>query len=255
MIANYHTHTWRCRHAEGAEEEYVKRAIEGGFRTLGFSDHSPQFFPGNYVSGIRMLPEELPDYVQTVLELKQRYAGQIEIRLGVEIEYYPASFPKIVPFLRDHGIEYMILGQHRCGNEENEPYNGAPTEDEGILERYCRQLMDGMQKGKFLYLAHPDLIYYVGADGIYKKHMRRLCQEAKSCDLPLEINLLGLREGRQYPKELFWQIAAEEGCRVVLGSDAHTPEGVWDPATEEKAMELVSRLGLIMAPETVPCGI
>lgn len=249
MIANYHTHTWRCRHAEGAEEAYVKRAIAGGFRTLGFSDHSPQFFPGNYTSGIRMLPEELPDYVRTVLELKERYSHQIEIRLGVEIEYYPASFPKILPYLRDHGIEYMILGQHRCGNEENEPYNGAPTEDEKILQRYCSQLMEGMQKEKFLYLAHPDLIYYTGADAIYEKHMRQLCREAKSCGLPLEINLLGLRENRQYPRELFWQIAAEEGCPVVLGSDAHTPESVWDPDTEEKAMALCHRLGLTVIPE------
>lgn len=28
MIANYHTHTWRCRHADGTEREYVERAIE-----------------------------------------------------------------------------------------------------------------------------------------------------------------------------------------------------------------------------------
>ena len=32
MIANYHTHTWRCRHADGTEREYVERAIEGGLK-------------------------------------------------------------------------------------------------------------------------------------------------------------------------------------------------------------------------------
>lgn len=37
MIANYHTHTWRCRHADGTEREYVERAIEGGLKILGFS--------------------------------------------------------------------------------------------------------------------------------------------------------------------------------------------------------------------------
>lgn len=36
MIANYHTHTWRCRHADGTEREYVERAIEGGLKILGF---------------------------------------------------------------------------------------------------------------------------------------------------------------------------------------------------------------------------
>ena len=28
MIANYHTHTWRCGHAEGTEQDYVDRALE-----------------------------------------------------------------------------------------------------------------------------------------------------------------------------------------------------------------------------------
>lgn len=41
MIANYHTHTWRCMHAEGAEEAYVRQAIRRGLHTLGFSDHTP----------------------------------------------------------------------------------------------------------------------------------------------------------------------------------------------------------------------
>ena len=27
MIANYHTHTWRCKHAVGTEREYVEQAI------------------------------------------------------------------------------------------------------------------------------------------------------------------------------------------------------------------------------------
>lgn len=28
MIANYHTHTGRCGHAEGTEQVYVDRALE-----------------------------------------------------------------------------------------------------------------------------------------------------------------------------------------------------------------------------------
>ena len=64
MIANYHTHTPRCNHAWGAEEEYVERALEAGLKILGFSDHSPQFFPGDYYLGVRMRPEQLQDYMK-----------------------------------------------------------------------------------------------------------------------------------------------------------------------------------------------
>ena len=52
MIANYHTHTWRCMHAEGTEREYVERAIEGGLKILGFSDHTPMPYANGYVSNV-----------------------------------------------------------------------------------------------------------------------------------------------------------------------------------------------------------
>ena len=53
MIANYHTHTWRCMHASGTEREYVEKAIEGGLKILGFSDHTPMPYSGGYVSNVK----------------------------------------------------------------------------------------------------------------------------------------------------------------------------------------------------------
>ena len=41
MLTNYHTHTTRCGHAEGTEEEYILTALRCGFKVLGFSDHTP----------------------------------------------------------------------------------------------------------------------------------------------------------------------------------------------------------------------
>ena len=45
MIANYHTHTWRCNHAHGVEKQYIEKAIGQGLQILGFSDHTPYCFP------------------------------------------------------------------------------------------------------------------------------------------------------------------------------------------------------------------
>ena len=36
---NYHTHTFRCGHAYGTDEEFVLEAINQGFRFIGFADH------------------------------------------------------------------------------------------------------------------------------------------------------------------------------------------------------------------------
>lgn len=251
MIANYHTHTSRCRHAFGSEEEYVLSAIEGGLEILGFSDHTPQFFPGDYYSRMRMYPEQLSDYVGTINQLKVHYAKKLDIHLGLEVEYYPALFAALLPRLQDAGVEYLLLGQHWNCNEFDAPYNGRPTEDVAQLAQYCNQVIDAMQTGLFTYLAHPDLIRFVGSNKVYETHIRRLCKEAKQCNVPLEINFLGLREGRNYPDLRFWSVAAEENCPVIFGCDAHEPAHTVQPLAEQQALAMVQQFDLDLQ-HTVP---
>ncbi len=244
MIANYHTHTWRCNHATGTEREYVENALAAGLDTLGFSDHSPYIFSGDYYSHFRMRLDQLPDYVETVLALRAEYAGRIQIPLGLELEYYPKFLPKLLPILRDTPLDYLLLGQHFIGNEIESHYNGWPTDQKCLLETYVNQSMDAFQTGLFTYFAHPDLMRFEGEDGFYRAQMRRICREAKSCGIPLEINLLGLYNRRNYPDWRFWEQAAEEGCIVILGRDAHDAAALLDAKTEQKALEMVQKLGL-----------
>lgn len=251
MIANLHTHTWRCNHATDREEEYVASAIQRGLHILGFSDHTPYLFPAEYDSDFRMKQEQLNDYVATVHALQNKYRGQIELPLGLEFEYYPVYFSDTLALVRDSGIAYLLLGQHFVGNEINEHYCGRATADLDILRRYCKQSADAMQTGLFTYFAHPDLFYFKGSDGDYRENMRLICREAKGCGLPLEINLLGFLKNRNYPDRRFWELAAEEGCSVVLGCDTHAAEHLLETETEDKALQLVSELGLNLL-ETVP---
>lgn len=244
MLANYHTHTPRCRHAVGTEEEYVRCAIDRGLEILGFSDHSPYTFPKSFFSDYRMGLEELDDYVEAVTGLQKKYTGQLRIPLGLELEYYPAYLPELLEILRDKPIDYAILGQHFVGNEIGEHYSGYKTEDETILRRYCDQAIEGMETGLFSYLAHPDLIYYTGDVKCYQRHMRRLCKGANSCKLPIELNLCGLKEKRNYPNPCFWEMAAEQNCKVVLGYDAHNPKFLLDTDLEREALDFLKPYGL-----------
>lgn len=245
MIANYHTHTPRCNHAWGSETEYVERALEAGLQILGFSDHSPYVFPGSYYSHFRMRPELLEDYVSTVLAVRRAYEGKIQIPLGLELEYYPDQLPKLLPLLKDQPLDYLILGQHCLGNEVDDHYSGRATADKDHLVRYCDQTCDAMQTGLFTYFCHPDLLNYVGDDRkFYREQVRRICREAKQCGIPLEINLLGMLEGKHYPNHRFWEVAAEEGCDVILGRDAHEPDQLLLEEYECKGLALAERYGL-----------
>ena len=152
--------------------------------------------------------------------------------------------------LRDQGIEYILLGQHfldspTAQRTRNEIY------DPKILEHYCDQVIEGMQTGTFSYVAHPDCILFLGDRGLLKEQLRRICVEARSCDLPLEINLLGVHKNKHYPCREFFELLAETGNTVILGADAHHPARVLNFDAEKKAMELVQTYGLSLV-DTVP---
>ena len=244
MIANYHTHTHRCNHAIGREREYIEAALSGGMELLGFADHTPYLFPDGYYSNFRMRPVQLAGYVQTIGDLREEYRGRIELLTGLETEYYPKHFENLMAFLRDFPIDYLILGQHFIENEYDSLYCGMVTQDKAVVRRYCSQSMEAMNTGLFTYFAHPDLIHYQGDRKFYRETVRPMCAEAKRCAVPLEINLLGLGNGRHYPNRVFWEVAAEEGCEVILGCDAHSPQMVHVPDAERKALAMAKELGL-----------
>lgn len=244
LKANYHTHTFRCNHASGTEREYIERAIEAGMEVLGFSDHVP--YPGmkGHYSTYRMKPEQTQDYVETLKTLREEYKGKIEILIGYEAEYYPDIFPDMCDFLEQFGYDYLILGQHFVGDSGETFYSGNPHTEESVLENYVNQVLEGMKTGKYLYMAHPDVIRFEGEEKVYRKHMGRLCKEMKEMGLPVEINMLGIDDSRYYPKELFFEIVGEVGTKVVVGCDAHQPRQIGDQENLRRAHEIIDKFSL-----------
>ena len=121
MLTNYHTHTTRCGHAEGTEEEYILTALRCGYKVLGFSDHTPWAYatPG-FVSHIRMLPAQLDDYVLTLRSLREKYADRLHLHIGLEAEYFPAYLGWLKEETERLGIEYLILGCHYDTTDEQD---------------------------------------------------------------------------------------------------------------------------------------
>ena len=81
MIQNLHTHTVFCD-GKDAPEEMVRAAVALGMDSLGFSGHAP--LDGQ--SGWTMAPEDVPRYRAEILRLREAYAGQLEIFLGLELD-------------------------------------------------------------------------------------------------------------------------------------------------------------------------
>ncbi len=266
MTHNYHTHTYLCGHAEGRPRDYIENALRNRLQFLGFSDHAPYLFPEGHVSGLRMKPEETALYYTMIGELREESeektarheAAPLEIRIGFEMEYYPACFEKTLEFMhrssvvlpsgKTAGPEYLILGQHFTKSEYDGIYAGVIRDDEQQLKSYTENVINGIRRGCYSYVAHPDVARYTGPDRIYTAYVRELCEAAKDLDVPLEINLLGLTDGRYYPNDRFWEIAADVGAKAVIGCDAHRPANVGAPKEIAAGEAYAKKFGLTVVP-------
>ncbi len=250
----YHTHTYRCSHAIGRDEDYVKSAIKAGINVLGFSDHI--FYPTFRQPGSRGDYEELEGYVNSISDLKDKYADKVQIHLGFEAEYYQDLDYYYRELLRTGIIDYLILAQH-YRYEHGRPtfYFGFSKTPEDIKE-YGRELIRGMETKLFKYVAHPDLFmahYEAGFDEHAQLVARQICEVAKRLDLPLEINMGAIRFGGMriigneqrylYPYIPFWEMVKSYDLKVIVGIDAHDPRDFLD-SRNQIVIDMVKKLDL-----------
>ena len=97
---NLHIHS---TYADGKDrpEEMVLKAMERGFDSIGFSEHSYMPF-SNYP--YQMTVEDMARYKEEIRSLKAKYKGQIDIFCGLEYEFY-SSVPT-------DGLDYLIGSVH-----------------------------------------------------------------------------------------------------------------------------------------------
>lgn len=254
---SFHNHTWRCNHATGTERDYVDNAIRHNMTMLGFSDHSPYVFDGEYYSNFRMKPEQIRGYFDTLLALKDEFKDKLKIYIGFEAEYYPKFFSRYEKLISAYPVEYLLLGQHFLFNETEGIDSFNRHSDPELLKTYVDQVLEALSTGMFACVAHPDVFQFTGDRQLYEDEMTRLCEGAKKYNVPLEINLLGIRTHRHYPNQDFWRVAGKVGNTVVCGSDAHAAEDVWDGDSFMVAMDMARkyRLGWTAACRILSGGI
>lgn len=252
---NYHTHTARCMHACGSDEDYVRAAIANGYEVLGFSDHTRGNTRHPLRRTMRMPLSQAEDYLSSIRGLKARYHDQIEILTGLECEYFPAYMDWLLDFVIDHDIDYLMLGHHYYRTDENRDagtriyFGGIRTLQE--LRLYVEDAVAAMETGMYSCFCHPELfmrgIHEVNAE--VEEAFRTLCSCALDNGIPLEYNLAGAAYNRAmhveaYPHHAFWEIAAQMGNTAIIGTDAHDPRALMDDTLREEGLDRLRKLGI-----------
>lgn len=238
-----HMHTPLCRHAIGEPEEYAERAAARGLAGIIVTCHSPM--PDGWFGGVRMAPEELTDYLARVERAARAFAGRVEVRLGMESDY----FPGMEPWLRElHGrapFDYILGSIHYFGNEYVERFGKGG--DAEFLAAYFRNLVASAESGLFDCLAHPDLIKnhfgnrwrFEEAEPLIAVALDRIARTGVAMELNTSGMIKTIAEMNPGPRML--RMMADRKIPVVIGSDSHMPTRVGDRF--EDALDLLEKAG------------
>lgn len=233
-----HTHTARCGHAGGADHEYVEAAIAAGLGAIAVTDHLPLYWlpEAERDPGLAMSLEELPRYVEAVLDLKQRYSHQIEVLLGIEADWVAGHEEQLAELLRRHPFDVVLGSVHGVdGWWVDAPssvarYRLGQDEVDVIWTRYAEEVMSAATCGLFDVLAHLDLAKKFGffPSRPFAGRQDDVVAAVRAGGCAVELSSAGRRKpvAEDYPGPLLVAALAAAGVPFVLSSDAHAPAEV-----------------------------
>ena len=243
--SNLHTHSIYCD-GKDAPEKMVQRAIELGFRELGFSGH--EYAP--YDLDVCMTKENTLAYRAEVRRLQEKYAGQIRILLGIERDFYGDGDPYPYDYVIG-SVHYLKCGDanlcvedtaERFASEVEQYYHG---DFRACVEDYYETVSHVVEKTGADIIGHFDIVtkYNEGnrffdensewyrkaalealhraASG--KRAHASFCREASGKPI-LEINTGAMQKGyrsRPYPDSFLIEEAERIGLPILLSSDCH----------------------------------
>lgn len=235
-LTDYHTHSYRCGHAVGTMDQYIESAISKGIDEIGLTDHLHLYFdpPEKRDPRWAMAEDQYAGHYQEMLELRERYRGQISVRVSVEADYVQGHEDELRAILDSYAFDYVLGGIHFMDgwliDDVEQAHRYLEERVAEIYRRYFANVQRAMRLGVFDVIAHFDLPKKFGH--LPEEDISDLVAEtldlAKETDTVLEVSTAGLRKptGEIYPSRVILGMMKEREIPIVLSSDAHDPADV-----------------------------
>lgn len=252
--SNFHGHCTFCD-GRSQPEDFVKAAIANRFRAYGFSSHSPLPFATKW----NMSKADMPAYLTEISRLKNEYAGEIEIYLGLEIDFLDTTYHAGIPYFQSLPLDYSIGSVHflplrqpllaenmACIDgpyPEFETYlrDGFGGSVRRMTAAFFESSMQMIEIGGFDIVGHIDKIYMNGvlhpdfdiqADW-YQKPFLQLLDFTAEKGYTVEINCKNTsRKGQTFPHVASYKELKKRNIPVMVNSDCHHPDLINDGRTQ-----------------------
>ncbi|MBO5257667.1 MAG: histidinol-phosphatase [Clostridia bacterium] len=229
---NLHVHTSYCD-GRDTPEEVVLAAMEQGFSSIGFSGHSYM----HYSPGHSMSLAGTEEYRREVARLRKKYAGQIKLFCGLEVDMYSeidlSGYDYLIGSVHYLPIDGEYVGFDRSQDEVQRVIDVYFHGDGMAYARmYYEQLVLLPNFGKFDILGHFDLItkhsenaaFFDEESPVYRSYAIEAAEAlAKHISL-FEVNTGAISRGYRtspYPSVFLLKEMKRLGYGAVITSDCH----------------------------------
>ncbi len=237
-MKDFHTHPNLLKKPAQAEA-FITKAIQLGFQEIYFTDHMPFRVTGDESDRIPF--GGVSAYCLAVSAVAEKYAGQISVRTGIEIDYWPKCRNEIEEILAEGDFDYILGSSHLDIKGFQIPFGSLTRTDYArrVLENY----ISAAESGYFHALSHLDIYRWPFCEperfpfqsGDFRWECcvdlyRELFRQMQAKKLKLELNAAPLYKKFDslgiYPQDGILELSREYGLSYVYGSDAHKPEYV-----------------------------
>lgn len=237
ILQDFHIHS-TISDGKNTLEDIVRAAIDLKLQKIGFSDHSYTEFDLSYCATL----DELKEYKEEVIRLKNKYKDKIEIFLGIELDYYSDyptdDFDYIIGschYVYKNG-RYLSV-DHKKENTINfikEDYNNDYLL---FANDYYNNVADVVRKTGADIIGHIDLItkfnennqLFNMRDEKYLSIARNAIDKLISFNKPFELNTGAISKGYRttaYPDLPLLEYIYKRGGRIILSSDSHIKDNL-----------------------------
>ena len=230
VLYESHCHTPLCKHAFGEPDEYAAVALARGFKGITFTCHCP--LPDGFSANVRMAPEQFDDYIAMIAATRENFAGRLDVRLGIESDFYPGVEPWLEKLHARVPLSHVLGSVHyQVGDYRKLFYTGDTF---SYQQLYYEHLALSAESGLYDTLAHPDLIKNESPPEWDFKRIQPFIERAldriAATGVAMELNTSGVQKAlpEMNPSPSQLALMRERGIPVVIGADAHVPHRVGD---------------------------
>lgn len=223
LFYDSHMHTPLCKHAWGEPEEYAQQALKAGLKGIIFTCHCPM--PNGFWPTVRMSESEFDTYVELVQRAADAFKGKLDIRLGIESEYFPGCEEYIANLHKRADFHYVLGAVHWQAKEYLNKFETGTIEN--FRRTYFEHLAKSAESGLYDSLAHPDLVKNYHPDSwcfaIVKNTVAAALDRIAATGVAMELNTSGLNKSysEMNPGNEMLRMMADRKIPIVLGSDSH----------------------------------